>query len=72
MHAGGCTLVGVSLTNLGNVSDPLQLELPFGARPTRRIDRTVDSVRERFGTSAITRGVLVGRDPGMTVPLLPD
>jgi DNA polymerase-4 len=29
-------------------------------------------VRERFGTDAITRAVLLGRDPGLTVPLLPD
>jgi DNA polymerase-4 len=68
----GCTLVGISLTNLANAGDALQLELPFRARGARRVDRTVDEVRERFGTSAITRGVLLGRDQGMTVPLLPD
>jgi DNA polymerase-4 len=70
--AGGCSLVGISLTNLGNAEDPFQLELPFGARPVRRIDAAVDGVRERFGTAAITRGVLLGRDQGMTVPMLPD
>jgi DNA polymerase-4 len=70
--AGGCSLVGISLTNLGNADDPFQLELPFGARPVRRIDAAVDGVRERFGTAAITRGVLLGRDQGMTVPMLPD
>jgi DNA polymerase-4 len=32
----------------------------------------VDDVRERFGSSAITRAVLLGRDQGLTVPLLPD
>jgi DNA polymerase IV len=32
----------------------------------------MDSVRERFGNEAITRAVLVGRDPGWTPPLLPD
>jgi DNA polymerase-4 len=68
----GCTLVGVSLSNLANAGDALQLELPFGARGARRVDRTVDAVRDRFGPSAITRGVLLGRDQGMTVPLLPD
>jgi DNA polymerase IV len=29
-------------------------------------------VRDRFGTDAITRAVLVGRDTGISVPLLPD
>jgi DNA polymerase-4 len=72
IHDGGCSLVGVSLTNLGNADDPLQLELPFGARAPRRIDLAVDGVRERFGTAAITRGVLLGRGEGMTVPMLPD
>jgi DNA polymerase-4 len=46
--------------------------LPFGARAPRRIDLAVDGVRERFGTAAITRGVLLGRGEGMTVPMLPD
>ena len=72
IHDGGCTLVGVSLTNLGAADDPLQLELPFAARAPGRLDHAVDGVRERFGTTAITRGVLLGRDPGMTVPMLPD
>jgi DNA polymerase-4 len=29
-------------------------------------------VRDRFGNEAITRAVLLGRDPGWTPPLLPD
>ena len=27
---------------------------------------------DRYGSNAVTRGVLVGRRPGLTVPLLPD
>ena len=72
IHDGGCSMIGISLTNLGNADDPLQLELPFGARPPRRVDRAVDSVRERFGTTAITRAVLLERGEGMSVPMLPD
>ena len=34
--------------------------------------QTVDAVRDRFGAGAITRAVLLGRDQGMSVPLLPD
>jgi DNA polymerase-4 len=66
----GLTLIGVTLANLDNAG-AVQLELPFGA-DARVIDGAVDSIRDRFGTKAITRAVLLGRDPGMTVPLLPD
>jgi DNA polymerase-4 len=31
-----------------------------------------DGVRDRFGTASVTRAVLLGRDPGISVPLLPD
>jgi DNA polymerase-4 len=33
---------------------------------------TIDSVRARFGGKALTPAVLLGRDPGISVPLLPD
>ncbi|MGZ8565545.1 MAG: DNA polymerase IV, partial [Actinomycetota bacterium] len=36
------------------------------------IDAPLDEVRDRFGSKAITRAVLLGRDHGMSVPLLPD
>jgi DNA polymerase-4 len=65
----GLTLVGISLTNLAD-QDAIQLVLPFDR--SRDLDRTLDRVRDRFGSAAITRGVLVGRDPGLAVPLLPD
>ena len=65
----GITLVGITLTNLSNVG-AVQLVLPFDR--ARDLDAVVDSVRDRFGSKAITRGVLVGRDPGIWVPLLPD
>ena len=34
--------------------------------------RSDDEVRRRFGSKAVSRAVLLGRDPGFTVPLLPD
>ena len=64
----GVTLIGVALTNLGDRGDVVQLALPFD----RTFDATLDAIHDRFGSSAITRGVLVGRDPGQWVPLLPD
>ena len=64
----GLTLIGVALTNLCDAQGA-QLSLFDHAA---QLDAAVDLIRERFGTSAITRGVLVGRDQGITVPLLPD
>jgi DNA polymerase-4 len=71
IEADGITLIGLSLTNLLDADDP-QLALPLDETKTTRLDAAVDGVRDRFGTAAITRGVLVGRDPGIAMPLLPD
>lgn len=65
----GLTLLGIALTNLSDAG-AVQLVLPFDR--ARDLDTVVDRVRDRFGSGAITRGVLVGRDPGVWVPLLPD
>jgi len=59
----------VALTNL-DTSQGMQLTLPFARDP--ELDATLDRIRDRFGSSAVTRGVLVGRDPAPWVPLLPD
>ena len=67
----GLTLLGVSLSNLDD-ADAIQLVLPFGARASGELDGAVDAVHDRFGTPALTRAVLIGRDPGISVPLLPD
>jgi DNA polymerase-4 len=67
----GITMLGISLTNLED-DDAVQLALPFDRWRASAIDATIDTVRERFGTDAITRAVLLGRDQGLSVPLLPD
>lgn len=71
IRARGLTLVGVALSNLDD-AHTTQLELPFDTHRAEALDLSIDTVRERFGSSAITRAVLIGRDPGVTVPLLPD
>ena len=48
------------------------MALPLGRERAGILDIVVDDIRDRFGSAAITRAVLVGRDPGITVPLLPD
>ncbi len=71
VHAQGLTLVGLSLTNLED-EDRVQLALPFDPLHDAALDAALDEVRERYGSAAVTRGVLVGRDPGVVMPLLPD
>jgi DNA polymerase-4 len=67
----GITLLGVSLANLSD-DDAIQLALPlYGGRPMA-LDAALDEIRDRYGSEAITRAVLLGRDPGLMVPLLPD
>jgi DNA polymerase IV len=67
----GLTLVGIALGNLED-DGAIQLALPFDRRRAVMLDSTLDEVRDRFGSGAITRAVLLGRDQGLTVPLLPD
>jgi DNA polymerase-4 len=66
----GVTLVGVALGNLED-DGAIQLALPFDER-AGALDAALDEVRDRFGSAAITRAVLLGRDQGLSVPLLPD
>ena len=67
----GITLVGVALTNLEDAG-AVQLTLPFGREREQALDVALDGIRERYGSDAIMRAVLVGREQGPTVPLLPD
>ncbi|MDT4914472.1 MAG: polymerase [Pseudonocardiales bacterium] len=67
----GLTLLGISLMNLDD-ADALQLELPFAARNIGALDPTLDGIRDRFGKEAVQRAVLLGRDPGLVMPMLPD
>jgi DNA polymerase-4 len=67
----GLTLVGVSVANLRS-DDELQLVLPLDGRDRTALDAAVDEIRERYGLDAVTRAVLLGRRPGIAMPLLPD
>jgi DNA polymerase-4 len=71
IRARGLTMVGVALTNLAD-DLPFQLELPFETEDGVLLDAALDEIRDRFGTSAVTRGVLLGRRPELAMPLLPD
>jgi DNA polymerase-4 len=67
----GITLVGVAVSNLED-GRMLQLALPLDRHSSDVLDAAIDEVRARFGASAITRAVLLGRRHGLTVPLLAD
>ena len=67
----GLTLVGVSVANLEN-SGSTQLALPYDRHDLIALDGAVDHVRDKYGSKALTRGVLLGRDTGMQMPMLPD
>ena len=67
----GLTLVGLSVANLDN-DDAVQLVLPFERHSCAALDAALDEIRDRFGLDAVTRAVLLGRDRGLTLPLLPD
>ncbi len=66
----GLTLVGLTVGNLDD-SGAVQLTLPFDGRGSA-LDAALDEVRERFGSSAVTRTVLLGHDQPISVPMLPD
>ncbi|QRY52521.1 DNA polymerase IV [Mycolicibacterium septicum] len=67
----GLTLIGFAVSNIDHEGSQ-QLELPFESKPDPvAIDGAIDEVRQRFGNAMLTRGVLVGRDPGLEMPTLP-
>ncbi|MGH3543548.1 MAG: DNA polymerase IV, partial [Mycobacterium sp.] len=69
----GLTLVGFAVSEIDR-GGAEQLMLPFTAAQTQpaAVDAAVDRVRRRYGKSALTRGVLLGREPGLQMPHLPD
>ncbi|BBY03355.1 DNA polymerase IV [Mycobacterium seoulense] len=68
----GLTLVGFAVSGIDR-GGAQQLTLPFGDDENRlAIDAAIDRVRDRYGKSALTPAVLVGRDPGLEMPHLPD
>jgi DNA polymerase-4 len=66
----GLTLVGFAVSGIDRTGAQ-QLMLPFSGE-SLAVDAAVDQVRRRYGKSALTRAVLVGRDPGLEMPHLPD
>jgi DNA polymerase-4 len=58
--------------SLGNLHDDGAVQLVLPLDPRRGLDAAVDEIRDRYGSAAITRAVLLGRESDPAVPLLPD
>ncbi len=71
IESQGLTLIGVAVGNLDD-DDAIQLALPLDRHRGSALDTALDDVRARFGSAAVTRAVLIGRDQGLSVPMLPD
>ncbi|KQR54059.1 DNA polymerase IV [Leifsonia sp. Leaf336] len=67
----GITLIGLSLSQLGR-ADSFQPELPIDWEDGARLDTVLDAVRDRFGAASVSRAAHLGRDPGLSAPLLPE
>jgi len=74
----GCTLIGISISGLADAAGE-QLELPLDwpgpegvLRRASILDGALDAVKDKYGADAVTRAVLLGRQPGVEMPLLPD
>jgi DNA polymerase-4 len=67
----GITLVGLAVSNLEDGS-AFQLALAIDRHSSDALDAAIDQVRQRFGSTAVTRAVLLRRGQGLTMPLLPD
>ncbi|QJU52244.1 DNA polymerase IV [Herbiconiux sp. KACC 21604] len=79
--ARGITLIGLSFAQLAR-ADSIPLELPIdwndahplgaGRLDTAGLDTVLDAVRDRFGTTSVSRAAHLHRDPGLSAPLLPE
>jgi DNA polymerase-4 len=67
----GITLIGISLSQLRHIDD-LQPELPIDWGEGARLDTVLDAVRDKYGATSVARAAQLGRDPGMSTPLLPE
>jgi DNA polymerase-4 len=67
----GLTLLGISITNLERADAGVQLELAVDGQPPPALDVTMDVIRDRYGTTALQRATLLGRNDRMSAWLMP-
>jgi DNA polymerase-4 len=64
-------MIGITVANLSD-DLPFQLCLPIDTDSAELLDAALDEIRTRYGSTAITRGILLGRRAAPDMPLLPD
>ncbi|MGX1584167.1 DNA polymerase IV [Microbacterium sp. NPDC055502] len=67
----GITLLGLSLSQLDR-ADRVQPELPIDWGDEARLDSVLDTLRDRYGATSVSRAAQLGRDPGWSTPILPE
>ena len=67
----GADLVGISVDEPRRRAHPPARAAVLGPGWSA-LDAALDEVRDRYGADAVRRGVLLGRDTGIAMPLLPD
>ncbi|GAA1224641.1 DNA polymerase IV [Microbacterium maritypicum] len=67
--ARGITLIGISLSQLDH-TDRVQPELPIDWGDEARLDTVLDTLRDRYGATSVSRAAQLGRDPGWSSPIL--
>lgn len=67
----GITLIGISLSQLDH-ADRVQPELPIDWGDEARLDTVLDTLRDRYGATSVSRAAQLGRDPGWSSPILPE
>jgi len=67
----GITLIGISLSQLDH-TDRVQPELPIDWGDEARLDTVLDTLRDRYGATSVSRAAQLGRDPGWSSPILPE
>ena len=69
--ARGITLIGISLSQLDH-TDRVQPELTIDWGDEARLDTVLDTLRDRYGATSVSRAAQLGRDPGWSSPILPE
>ena len=72
IESQGLTLVGIAVANLDGDGRAEQLTLPVDLPGGLALDTVLDEVRDRFGTDAVTRAVLLGSRRRLATWLFPE
>ena len=65
------TLIGFTVANL-STGDGVQQTLDFTAKNSPKLDKALDAVKDRYGATSIGRAGRLGKDQGISMPLIAD